>query len=94
MTYSVYMVRCADATLYTGIARDVDRRLAEHNGLTPGGKPSAARTGAAYTAARRPVELVYVVQASTRSDAQKEEARLKRLTRAEKLKLIGEAQQP
>jgi len=89
MTYSVYMVRCADATLYTGIARDVTRRIAEHNGLTPTGKPSAARTGAAYTAARRPVELVYVTEAATRSEAQKEEARLKRLSRAEKLRLIG-----
>ncbi len=89
MTYSVYMVRCADATLYTGIARDVPRRINEHNGLTPAGKPSARPLGAGYTRARRPVELVYCVSAATRSEAQKEEARLKRLTRAEKLALIG-----
>ena len=89
MTFCVYIVRCADATLYTGIARDVQRRVAEHNGLTPTGKPSAARIGAAYTSSRRPVELVYCATAATRSEAQKEEARLKRLTRAEKLALIG-----
>ena len=80
MSYTLYMVRCADGTLYTGIAVDVERRLMQHNGEK--GK------GARYTAARRPVRLVYSAPFPTRSDALKAEARIKRLTRAEKQKLI------
>jgi putative endonuclease len=75
------MVRCADGTLYTGIAVDVERRLLEHNGVKP--------KGAKYTAARRPVRLVYRVAFESRSAAQIEEARIKRLTRAEKQRLIA-----
>lgn len=78
--YVVYMLACADGTLYTGIARDVARRLAEHNGER--GK------GARYTAARRPVRLVYQQVFAGRSAAQREEARLKALSRADKDVLV------
>lgn len=78
--YVVYMLACADGTLYTGIARDVAKRLAEHNGER--GK------GARYTAARRPVRLVYQQRVVGRSAAQREEARLKALTRADKDVLV------
>lgn len=77
--YSLYILRCADATLYTGITTDLDRRLAEHNG-----RPN----GAKYTRARRPVILAYARRFRSRSAAAREEARIKRLTRAEKLALI------
>ncbi len=90
MTFSVYIVRCADASLYTGVAIDVARRIDEHNGITPAGTKS--KRGARYTAARRPVELVYTAHLETRSLAQKEEARLKRLPRSEKMALILSAQ--
>ncbi len=91
MAYHVYMLRCADATLYTGVATDLARRVAEHNGETPTGKPSKAKLGARYTAARRPVALVYELAVETRSQAQREEARLKKLTRAQKLALARAA---
>jgi putative endonuclease len=74
-------VRCADASLYTGVARDVGRRLAEHNG--------AGTRGARYTAARRPVCLVYQAAFANRSLAQQEEARIKALSRSEKQLLIA-----
>jgi putative endonuclease len=80
MSYSLYIVRCADGTLYTGIAVDVERRLSQHNGEK--GK------GARYTAARRPVHLVYRAPYPTRSAALIAEARVKRLTRIEKQRLI------
>ena len=83
MRYWVYIVACADGTLYTGIAMDVARRLAEHNGEKP--------KGARYTAARRPVTLMYSAAFDTRSAAQKEEFRIKQLTRAEKQLLIDTA---
>lgn len=79
--YHLYILRCADDTLYTGITTDLDRRLAEHNG-------ELAR-GAKYTKARRPVVLVYSRRFRTRSNASREEARVKQLTRTEKLNLIG-----
>jgi putative endonuclease len=82
MSYSLYIVCCADGTLYTGIAVDVARRVLQHNG----GK----RNGARYTAARRPVRLVYQAAFPTRSAASVEEARIKRLTRSEKQRLIDE----
>ena len=92
MSYNVYIVQCADSTLYTGIARDVARRIKEHNGLTPTGK--ASKRGASYTASRRPVALVYCVVLASRSQALREEARLKRLSRGQKLTLIKNNQTP
>lgn len=80
-SFWVYVVRCADATLYTGVARDVEKRLAEHNG--------AGTRGARYTAARRPVALVYQARFENRSRAQQEEARIKALSRQDKQILIA-----
>jgi putative endonuclease len=80
MSYTLYIVCCADGTLYTGIATDVARRLSQHNG--------EKGRGARYTAARRPVRLVYQAPFATRSAALIAEARIKRLSRAEKQRLI------
>lgn len=76
----VYMVRCADDTLYTGITRDVGRRVAEHN--------AKGMLGASYTRGRRPVELVYSEAAATRSDASKREYAIKQLSRQQKRNLV------
>ena len=74
----VYLLRCADDTLYCGWTTDIDRRLAAH------------RSGAAsrYTRSRRPVELAVVIPVANRSAALREEARIKRLPRDAKLRLI------
>ena len=77
--WTVYMLRCADDTLYTGIARDADARLAAHN----------AGRGAKYTRARRPVSIVYREPAEDRSSASKREWAIKQLARRQKLRLIG-----
>ena len=81
MTYLVYIVMCADGTLYAGITTDVARRLAEHNGDKP--------KGARYTSARRPVVLVYEAAFANRSEACREEFRIKQLSRADKERLIS-----
>jgi len=78
--WKVYIARCADGTLYTGIALDAKRRIAEHNG-------SGAR-GARYTRGRRPVRLVYTERRASRSAAARREAAIKRLPRREKEALI------
>ncbi|WP_243368523.1 GIY-YIG nuclease family protein [Fundidesulfovibrio soli] len=77
MDWAVYLLRCSDGTLYCGVTRDVERRLAEHNGLRAG--------GAKYTMSRRPVELVAAVPASDRAEALRLELRVKRMRRADKL---------
>lgn len=74
----VYLLRCCDGSLYCGWTTDVARRLAEHG----------AGTASRYTRSRLPVELVAVFEAADRSAALREEARIKRLSRAEKLELI------
>jgi putative endonuclease len=79
--WRVYIVRCADGSLYTGIARDVVRRVAAHN--ADGG------AGASYTRSRRPVTLVYQETAADRSAASKREYQIKQLSRAEKLALVA-----
>ena len=79
MAYWVYILRCADGTLYTGITDDMERRLAAHNS----GK------GAKYTRGRGPVELVYREEAADKSAALRRELAIKRLSRAEKLALIA-----
>lgn len=81
MTWHVYIVRCADGTLYTGIATGVHRRVAEHNG--------AGRAGARYTRARRPVVLVYQESAASRSEAARREYQIKQLPRRDKLALLA-----
>ncbi len=79
----VYMVRCADDTLYTGITRDLDRRISEHN--------AKGMLGASYTRGRRPVELVYSETVATRSDAARREYEIKKLTRQAKKELMQSA---
>lgn len=76
--YYVYVVRCADGTLYTGYAADVARRVQTHN----------AGKGAKYTRSRRPVTLVHTEQYETVSEALHREWEIKQLTRAEKEALI------
>jgi putative endonuclease len=75
----VYMLRCADGSLYTGWSTDVQRRLTRHRDGT------ASR----YTASRLPVELALALPMTDRSAAMREEARIKQLDRAAKLELIA-----
>jgi putative endonuclease len=77
--WQVYLLRCADGSLYTGVARDVERRLRQHNGELAG--------GAAYTRSRRPVTLLWQEGCADRAEAQRREAQIKRLPRPEKLRL-------
>ena len=77
--WSVYILRCADDSLYTGITTDLNRRVLEHNDSVKAAK---------YTRARQPVVLVYTEVAPTRSAALIREAQLKKLTRKEKLMII------
>ncbi len=77
-SWYVYVLRCADGTLYTGSTDDVARRLAVHNS----GK------GAKYTRARLPVEVVYIEVCESYSAALKREYAIKQLSRSEKLKLL------
>ena len=76
--WTVYMLRCGDRSLYTGITTDLPKRLVRHR----------AGTASAYTSARRPVRLVYEERQPDRSTALRREAALRRLSRAEKLALI------
>lgn len=79
--YYVYIVECADKTLYTGIATDLKRRIEEHN---------VSEKGARYTRVRRPVSLVYSEEHPDRSSASKREYEIKKkMSRVQKLKLIG-----
>lgn len=78
--WAVYMLRCADGSLYTGATNDLPRRLRQHQ----------RGTAAAYTRARLPVLLVFGELAASKGAALRREASLKRLTRAEKLLLIGD----
>lgn len=79
--YYMYVAECADGTLYTGYARNVHERIAQHN----------AGTGAKYTRSRRPVHLVACATFATQHEALSAEFRFKRLTRAQKLALIAQA---
>ncbi|MCB1675587.1 MAG: GIY-YIG nuclease family protein [Halioglobus sp.] len=74
------MLQCADGSLYTGVARDLQRRLSQHNGERPG--------GARYTRTRRPVRLLWSETVSDRSAALQREFAIKRLCRADKLRLL------
>jgi putative endonuclease len=80
--WQVYMVRCADGTLYTGIATDVERRVAEHN----------AGQGARYTRGRGPVTLVYREQAKDRPAALRREHAIKQLSSTKKRALADNFQ--
>lgn len=76
----VYLVRCADDSLYCGWTTDIERRIEAHNGLIPG--------GAKYTRGRRPVELVYSESFHNKQDAQRREYTIKQMTKTKKLRLI------
>lgn len=77
--WHVYIVRCRDGTYYTGIARNLAKRIGEHN---------SSKGGARYTRSRRPVELVYAEPASSRSAATKREYQVKRMPLPAKRALI------
>lgn len=80
MTWHAYILRCGDDTLYAGATNDLPKRLAAHR----------AGTGAKYTRGRGPLRLVWKRRAKNRSAALKLEASVKRMTRKEKLALIGD----
>lgn len=75
----VYILKCKDGTLYTGWTNDLNRRVAAHN----------AGQGAKYTKSRRPVELLYFEELSSKSEALKREAAIKKMSRSEKLRMIS-----
>ena len=78
MTFYVYMLECADKSLYTGYTDDLDKRLAAHN----------AGEGAKYTRSRRPCSLVYVETFDSKHDALSREWHIKQLTHEQKRKLV------
>jgi len=79
MSYFIYMLRCSDDTLYTGITTDIQRRIKEHN---------FSDKGAKYTKLRRPVILVYSEASKSRSSASKREYEIKKMSREKKMKLF------
>ena len=83
--WMVYIVRCADGSLYTGISVEVSRRVEEHN--------ASDQLGARYTRSRRPVELVYRESVDSRSAAVRREREIKRLTRQKKEALVASSPQ-
>jgi putative endonuclease len=80
----LYVVLCKDASLYTGITVDINRRLNEHN----------AGIGAKYTRGRGPVQLVHLRQYKNRSDASKAESKFKKLRRTKKLQIVDNFAMP
>ena len=83
MNWNVYIIRCSDESLYTGITTDVSRRLEQH----------AAGKGAKYFRGRRPKLLVYLETGHNRSSASKREIELKRLRRSDKDRLVASLMQ-
>ena len=79
--WKIYMLRCNDGSLYTGVTTDLKRRVEEHN---------SSDKGAKYTKAKRPVELVYYENRADKVDAMQREYAIKKLSRNEKIKLIDE----
>ncbi|MBP6911628.1 MAG: GIY-YIG nuclease family protein [Candidatus Pacebacteria bacterium] len=77
--YYVYILTCADTTLYVGSTNNLEKRIQQHNN---------AKNGAHYTKIRRPVVLSYSEQCDTYATARAREAEIKRFTRTEKLALI------
>ncbi len=77
----VYILKCSDGSFYTGITKDLKKRVEEHNN---------SRLGAKYTRGRRPVKLVYSQRKRNKSNALKEELRIKGLNREEKAKIIND----
>jgi len=81
VAWYVYILRCQDDSLYTGVCTDLERRVQEHN--------QCNKKGARYTRARRPVNMVYQEDCENRSEACKREAAIKKLQRKQKLLLIN-----
>ena len=79
MNWQVYIILCSDTTLYTGITNDLDRRLSCH----------ADQQGARYFRGRKPLRVMYLESGHTRSTASKREARIKKLSRRDKWRLIA-----
>ncbi|NRH21451.1 GIY-YIG nuclease family protein [Candidatus Gracilibacteria bacterium] len=77
--YFLYILRCADTTLYTGITTDLDRRITEHN---------ESEKGAKYTRIRRPVEIIYSESFENRSEASRREYEIKKMTKKDKEILV------
>ncbi|MCU7848164.1 MAG: GIY-YIG nuclease family protein [Candidatus Thiodiazotropha sp. (ex Lucinoma kastoroae)] len=80
-SWTVYILRCADQTLYTGIAKDLFRRVAQHN----------KGTGAKYTRGRIPVELVFAESMACHGDALRREYAIKKMSAADKKKIIDQS---
>ena len=78
--FKVYILKCADDTLYCGMTNDLEKRVKAHN----------EKNGAKYTRGRTPVELVYFETGYTMSEALKRECAIKKLTKQKKLKLISD----
>ena len=79
MPWHIYIIKCKDDTLYTGITNDLERRIKAHN----------SGNGCKFTKYRAPVELVHIEKVRSRPLALKREAQIKRLSRAKKIELIG-----
>ena len=82
--WQVYIIRCTDNTLYTGITVDINRRMSEHGGVR----------GAKYFRGKRPHALAFLEGGHTRSSASRREASIKKLSRTDKLRLIESAGAP
>ncbi len=82
MTYFVYLLQTEKDTLYCGIAKDVEARFEIH-------KKGVKSGGAKYTNANKPLKILYKKEFETKSEAMREEARIKKLTRKQKLELIN-----
>lgn len=80
MSYFVYVLECSDGSLYTGITKNITKRIEEHN---------TSDKGAKYTKARRPVKLLYEESSLDRSSASKREYEIKKLSRSKKLQLVN-----
>lgn len=78
--YYLYILKCSDNSLYTGIAIDVKKRISQHNGETTGGSK--------YVRSRRPAVLVYFEKCNSRQEASRREFEIKKMTRTQKEKLI------
>jgi|LSQX01.3.fsa_nt_gb putative endonuclease len=78
-THYTYILRCSDNTFYTGYTNDLEGRICAHN----------AGNGAKYTRGRLPVELVYYEEHESKSEAMRREWEIKRMSRADKIKTIG-----
>ncbi len=79
MIYFIYILKCADETLYVGSTSDLEKRLHAHNNL---------KSGAHYTKIRRPVVLVYSEKCTSYAEARKREGEIKAMSRIDKLKLL------